>query len=50
MLRLPSASVCNNNKPKMIERMVEIECPSNRNEDERNDGNKEQLNEVVCIL
>lgn len=33
----------------MIERMVEIECPLNRNEVERHDGSKEHLAEVVCI-
>lgn len=59
LFRLPSASVCNNNnKSKMIERMVEIECPLNHNdnnkEHQHNQHNhhhqQQQLNDVVCIL
>ena len=47
LLRLPSASICNNKKPKIADKMVEIECPLNHNEDEQNGSNKE-LTEEVC--
>lgn len=45
--RIPSASVCNH-KAKIKERVIEIECPLNDEEDEHNEIKKEST-EVVKI-